>query len=233
MRYPGATISLIALLALMSPRLKAAAPAPGERDTPADRPRATQREDKSPPPAAPEATPTDPGAVLPPLPPVQPPGLHVRHEESSGCAPPSIPRRNSIPIQAPRCILWSCQRRTLYFPNQQRRHRCQPRTGAGAARPRPAPCAIGTPAARAQSFRTTAELRTRAAQRGAKASAGRHPGKSLHSQSLDGARGLPPRPRRRRLWTQFHARARPLAQHGLHAVASLYFLATPTSSPYY
>ena len=49
----------------------AAPPAPGERDTPADTPRATQRVDTAPPPAVPDATPADPGASLPPLPPIE------------------------------------------------------------------------------------------------------------------------------------------------------------------
>ncbi len=49
----------------------AAPPAPGERDTPADTARPTQRVDLAPPPAVPEATPADPGAPLPPLPPIE------------------------------------------------------------------------------------------------------------------------------------------------------------------
>ena len=49
----------------------AAPPAPGERETPADTARSTQRVDVTPPPAVPEATPADPGAPLPPLPPIE------------------------------------------------------------------------------------------------------------------------------------------------------------------
>ena len=52
-------------------------PAQGERETPADTPRSTQRVDRTPPPAVPADTPADPGAPLPPLPPIHLPGFHV------------------------------------------------------------------------------------------------------------------------------------------------------------
>lgn len=61
----------------------AATPVAGERDIPADRPRANQQETKAPPPSAPAATPTDPGAPLPPLPPIDQPGLQLRREPES------------------------------------------------------------------------------------------------------------------------------------------------------
>lgn len=71
-------VSLVTLVTVAeSPRL-------GELTTPKDEPRKTQRTDRLPPPSAPEDTPVDPGILLPPLPPVSPPGmLHVRREKES------------------------------------------------------------------------------------------------------------------------------------------------------
>jgi hypothetical protein len=73
-------LTLAGLLPLSAP---AQPPLPGERGTPRDEPRSTQRADQSPPPSAPEATPVDPGAPLPPLPPIEEPRLRLRRETGS------------------------------------------------------------------------------------------------------------------------------------------------------
>lgn len=66
-------------------------PAPGERGTPRDEPRPTQREITTPPPSVPADTPTDPGAPLPPLPPIGRPRLELRRiqENTVPAAPPT------------------------------------------------------------------------------------------------------------------------------------------------
>jgi hypothetical protein len=66
-------------------------PAPGERGTPRDEPRPTQREITTPPPSPPADTPTDPGAPLPPLPPIGRSRLELRRiqENAVPAAPPT------------------------------------------------------------------------------------------------------------------------------------------------
>lgn len=82
----AAPLALAGLLPFSAP---AQPPAPGERGTPRDEPRPTQRADQAPPPSAPEATPVDPGAPLPPRPPIESPGLRLRRELGDG--PPAQP----------------------------------------------------------------------------------------------------------------------------------------------
>ncbi|MSU23485.1 MAG: hypothetical protein EXS32_06630 [Opitutus sp.] len=75
----------------------AAEPAPGERGTPLDEPRGSQHETKTPPPSAPAATPTDPGAPIPALPPTGEPRLQLRREPESATPAQSPARFNPDP----------------------------------------------------------------------------------------------------------------------------------------
>ena len=66
----------------------------GQRGTPADRPRPTQRVVQTPPPAAPEHTPSDPGAPFPPPRRITTPQLHLRRQTELG-APAQPPNQFS------------------------------------------------------------------------------------------------------------------------------------------
>ena len=82
-----------AALALLAAAVAAHAetPVPGERDIPADTPRPHQREARTPPPSAPEATPADTGAPIPAHGPETPAvyGLERRRDTSPPAAPPT------------------------------------------------------------------------------------------------------------------------------------------------
>lgn len=80
---PALALGVLAVSAAL-----AAPPAPGERDTPRDEPRPTQHLDRSPPPAVPAATPTDPGAPLPALPRIAETRLWLLREARTSDQPP-------------------------------------------------------------------------------------------------------------------------------------------------
>lgn len=79
------------LLVLVSSVAGAEPPQPGERGTPKDEPRATQRTVQGPPPSSPSETPTDPGAPLPANPLVSEFVLRLRRQKETAPAvqPPS------------------------------------------------------------------------------------------------------------------------------------------------
>ncbi len=81
--------ALLPCAALASP--PAAPPPTDARGIPADEPRAHQRLDPEPPPAAPADTPADPGAPLPPLPPPYPPTPRLERPLAPAPAAPFNP----------------------------------------------------------------------------------------------------------------------------------------------
>ncbi len=82
----------------------ASPPAPGERETPTDTPRSTQRVDQTPPPTVPTDTPVDPGTPLPPLPPIQPPGFSLKRVVTDAASAKSPGQFNPDPGAAFRPI---------------------------------------------------------------------------------------------------------------------------------
>ncbi|MBI3887003.1 MAG: hypothetical protein HY302_14940 [Opitutae bacterium] len=94
----GAPVRPLALaLALATTALAQEPPAPGERETPPDTARPSQRTDRTPPPKSPEETNPDPGAALPELPPTDKPGIRMRRDRDTQPAPQSPAQFNPDP----------------------------------------------------------------------------------------------------------------------------------------